>query len=466
MSKGALIIGGTLAGIQAALDLADSGIQVHLVEASPFLGANGATAIPVHLMNARLLELSKHANVEIWTSTSVSRASGDAGRFHVELRQHPRYVDLTKCTACKDCIEVCPVTVPGTSHKAVRLVEGTQPGCAVIEKLGKAPCSNTCPGGIHVQGYVALISQGRFREALDLIRRSIPFPGICGRICTHPCELNCRRAEVDEAVSIRLLKRFVSDWALSHPESATPETAPQPNPNAKRVAVIGAGPAGMAVADNLARKGYRITVFEALPVVGGMMAVGIPAYRLPREVIQQEIERIERLGVEIRLNTPIGPDGAHRLEELQEMGYEAIFVGVGAHHSHHLRLPGEDLLGVVPGIDLLRAINLSHSSGEPKYQNQVQEYLIHGTATRTAIIGGGNTAMDVARSLKRLGVDDVRILYRRTRAEMPALPEEIEGIDIYGLHDLVTVVSPSQRNPILPISRNFNDCIISIEIAT
>ena len=136
------------------------------------------------------------------------------GRFHVELRQHPRYVDLTKCTACKDCIEVCPVTVPGTDHKAIYLAEGAQPGCAVIDKLGKAPCSNTCPGGIHVQGYVALIAQGRFQEALDLIRQAIPFPGICGRICTHPCELNCRRAEVDEAVSIRLLKRFVADWEL------------------------------------------------------------------------------------------------------------------------------------------------------------------------------------------------------------------------------------------------------------
>ena len=139
MSKGALIIGSTLAGIQAALDLADSGILVHLVESSPFLGADGATTIPQHLKNARLLELTKHTNVQVWTSTSVSRASANAGRFHVELRQHPRYVDLTKCTACQDCIEVCPVTAPGTDHKAIHLAEGAQPGCAVIEKLGKAP---------------------------------------------------------------------------------------------------------------------------------------------------------------------------------------------------------------------------------------------------------------------------------------------------------------------------------------
>ncbi|MGD9146257.1 MAG: FAD-dependent oxidoreductase, partial [Anaerolineae bacterium] len=327
MSKGALIVGGSVAGLQAALDLADSGILVQLVESSPFLGNGGSAKIPKHLMNARLLEISKHPNITLWTNTHLSRAGGEAGRFHVELRQHPRYVDLAKCTACKDCLEVCPVTVPGSDHKAIYLVEEAQPGCAVIDKLGKAPCSNTCPGGIHVQGYVALIAQGRFQEALNLIRQAIPFPGICGRICTHPCETNCRRTEVDESVSIRLLKRFVSDWEIQNPDDAAEEPLPPPEPDAKRVAVVGAGPAGMAVADNLVRKGYRVTVFEALPVVGGMMAVGIPSYRLPRDVIQREVERIERLGVEIHLNTPIGPGGKHTLDDLFDQGYEAVFVG-------------------------------------------------------------------------------------------------------------------------------------------
>ncbi len=433
MSKGALIIGGTPAGIQAALDLADSGIHVHLVELSPFLGSDMEAFATPHLLNARLLEVSTHANISVWTGASVSRATGGAGRFHVELRQHPRYVDLSKCTACEDCLEVCPVTVPGTDRKAIYLVEGAQPGCAVIDKLGKAPCANACPGGIHVQGYVALIAQGRFREALDLIQKAIPFPGICGRICTHPCEINCRRAEVDEAVSIRLLKRFVSDWALSHPETASPEPVQQPAPGAKRVAVIGAGPAGMAVADNVARRGHRVTVFEALPVVGGMMAVGIPPYRLPREVIRQEIERIERIGVEIRLNSPIGPGGLHTIDDLRQMGYDAVFIGVGAHHSHQLRIPGEELGGVVSGIDLLRTINLAHEDGTAGWQARALGHLASGAGTRVAIIGGGNTAMDVARSLRRLGVDDVRILYRRTRTEMPAQSEEIEETEEEGV---------------------------------
>jgi NADPH-dependent glutamate synthase beta subunit-like oxidoreductase/NAD-dependent dihydropyrimidine dehydrogenase PreA subunit len=468
LSKGALIVGGSVAGIQAALDLARSGIQVHLVESSPFLGngaltgrasgaghsaeddkhvedANGIrSAVPHHLLNARLLEATKHPNVTVWTNTRVNRFGGETGRFQIELRQHPRYVDLAKCTACKDCIEVCPVTVPGTDHKAIYLLEDAQPGCAVIDKQGKAPCSNTCPGGIHVQGYIALVAQARFREALDLIYRAIPFPGICGRICTHPCELNCRRAEIDQAVSIRLLKRFVSDWALQNPEEANAAADPLPEPppaDAKRVAVIGAGPAGMAVAENLVRMKYRVTVFEAQPVVGGMMAMGIPAYRLPRDVIGGEYERIEAMGVKVQLNTPIGPGGKYTLDDLLEQGYEAIFIGVGAHQSHHLRIPGEGLRGVVAGIDLLKAINLSHQTDDPRWQTKVLSYLLGGVATRVAIIGGGNTAMDVARSLKRLGLDDVRILYRRTRVEMPAMPEEIDEAEQEGI-PIEFLVSP------------------------
>jgi NADPH-dependent glutamate synthase beta subunit-like oxidoreductase len=294
-----------------------------------------------------------------------------------------------------------------------------------------------------VQGYVALIAQGRFREALDLVRQAIPFPGICGRICTHPCELNCRRAEVDEAVSIRLLKRFVSDWELENDdETPAPDgMKAQPSGDARRVAVIGAGPAGMAVANNLAHLGYRVTVFEAQPVMGGMMAMGIPSYRLPREVISREFARIERMGVEIRLNSPIGPDGIYTLDGLFAQGYEAVFVGVGAHKGHRLRVPGEDLQGVVTGIELLKAINLSHQTDNPHWQMKVLSYLLRGIATKVAIIGGGNTAMDVARSLKRLGVEDVRVFYRRTRAEMPALPEEIEETELEGI-PIEFLVSP------------------------
>ncbi len=447
MSKGALIIGGSVAGLQAALDLADSGIDVHLVDPSPFLGSGGATTVPRHLLNARLLEVAKHPGVTAWTNTRINRAEGDPGRFRVELRQHPRYVDLNKCTACGDCVEVCPVTVPGTEHdgapRRAIFLGGGQPGCAAIDKLGKAPCANTCPGGIHVQGYVALIAQGRFQEAIDLIREAIPFPGICGRICTHPCEVNCRRAEVDKPVAIRLLKRFVADWELEHgTKQQAVSSKSEAALTAQRVAVVGAGPGGMAVADQLARRGYAVTVFEKLPAIGGMMAVGIPAYRLPREVIAREYRRIQDLGVEVRLNTAIGPEGDHSLDELFALGYAAVCLAIGAHKSYTLRIPGEDLPGVVHGIDLLKAISLSqYPDASPDYAEQVEQSLPSGAATRVAVLGGGNTAMDVSRSLRRLGVEDVRILYRRTRAEMPADAKEIEDADREGI-DIQYLVSP------------------------
>lgn len=441
MSKGALIIGGSAAGIQAAFDLADSGIPVHLVEPAPFLdsGLAGGDA-PPQLVNARLLELAKHANVTTWTGTRVQRVERQAGRWCLELVRQPRYIDLTKCTACGDCVEVCPVTVPGTGRKAIYLQPGTQLGCAVIDKDGTAPCSAACPGGIHVQGYVALTAQGRFQEAIDLIREAIPFPGICGRICTHPCELNCRRTELDQAVAIRPLKRFLADWELRERQApasqASPIAAsdvPGVTPRAQRVAVVGAGPAGMTVAERLARQGYGVTVFDRLPVIGGMMAVGIPEYRLPRDVIATEYRRIKDLGIELRLNTTIGAGGDHSLDDLLAGGYDAVCLAIGAHRSHSLRIQGEELDGVVHGIELLKIISLSQQVEGSEYHASLARILRKGAATRVAVLGGGNTAMDVSRSLRRLGVQDVRILYRRTRTEMPATPEEVHDAEEEGV---------------------------------
>jgi NADPH-dependent glutamate synthase beta subunit-like oxidoreductase len=447
LSKGALIIGGSAAGIQAAFDLANSGITVHLVEPNPFL--EGGTAAggddPRQLLNARLLELAKHANVTTWTGTQVRKVEGGAGRWLLELRQEPRYVDLTKCTACGDCVQVCPVTVPGTGRKAIYLQPGSQLGCAAIDKEGRPPCSAACPGGIHVQGYVALTAQGRFQEAIDLIREAIPFPGICGRICTHPCEINCRRAELEGAVAIRPLKRFLADWDLqegqSHepaaaaPRRSMPQAGCRQRPSNQRVAVVGAGPAGMTVADRLARQGYGVTVFDRLPVIGGMMAVGIPEYRLPRDVIAREYRRIQELGIELRLNTAIGTAAGSdcSLDDLLASGYDAVCLAIGAHRSHSLRIPGEELPGVVHGIELLKIISLSQQLEGAEYRAVLQGILRRGAETRVAVLGGGNTAMDVSRSLRRLGVRDVRILYRRTRAEMPATPEEIHDAEEEGV---------------------------------
>jgi NADPH-dependent glutamate synthase beta subunit-like oxidoreductase len=445
VNKDALIIGSSISGLQAAIDLAEAGYHVHLVETSPFLGKHRPTSIPQHILNTRLLEITRHPNIRLWTNTRLSRLDGKAGDYRLELRCHPRYVDMAKCTACGDCIAVCPVTQtnppPGVEARKVIFIDG-QPGCAAIIKEGKAPCANTCPGGIHVQGYIALIAQGRFQEAIDLIREAIPFPAICGRVCTHPCEINCRRAEIDKPVAVRLLKRFVSDWELaSHNETASEQKTTPMNPaqNGKCVAVIGAGPCGMVVAERLAHLGYRVTVFEKQPVIGGMMAVGIPEYRLPRQVIEREYQHILDLGITLQLNTTIGPGGDYTLDDLFDLGYEAICLTVGAHQSQTLNIPGEGLPGVVHGIELLKAINLSQNlvDTDPEfsahYEAEVKRALRRSTDTRVAILGGGNTAMDASRALVRLGVKDVRILYRRTRAEMPAMPEEIEEAEQEGV---------------------------------
>jgi NADPH-dependent glutamate synthase beta subunit-like oxidoreductase/Pyruvate/2-oxoacid:ferredoxin oxidoreductase delta subunit len=289
---------------------------------------------------------------------------------------------------------------------------------------------------------VALIAQGRFQEAIDLIREAIPFPAICGRVCTHPCEINCRRAEIDKPVAVRLLKRFVSDWELTVQHQRAPElnlSPKTPPPDGKRVAIIGAGPSGMVVAERLARLGYRVTVFEKLPVIGGMMAVGIPSYRLPRQVIEREYQHILDLGITLRLNTTIGPGGDYTLDDLFAMGYEAICLAIGAHQSQNLNIPGEGLPGVVHGINLLKAINLSQQLGDAdqgqraQYEADIKQALRRGAETRVAVLGGGNTAMDASRALIRLGVNEVRILYRRSRAEMPAMPEEIEEAEQEGI---------------------------------
>ena len=453
MSKSALILGGSPAGLQAALDLADCGIQVHLIEPSPFLGNGGSTRVPGHLLSARMLEVAKHLRITMWTNTRLQSAKLQTGSLHVQLQQHPRYVDLAKCTGCGDCVEVCPVMVPGTERKAIYLMGGIQPGCTAIDKMGKAPCASVCPGGIHAQGYVALIAQGRFQEALDLIREAIPFPGIIGRICTHPCELNCRRSEIDTPVSIRLLKRFVADWELNDSGKRGTPVTPEKliADDARKVAVVGSGPAGMTVADRLARQGYRVAVFEKLPVIAGMLSVGIPAYRLPRQVIAREYRRIEALGVKIQLNTPIGPDGDHTLDDLFKMGYDAVCLSIGAHKSLSLSIPGEELHGVIQGLELLKTINLSQRLDAVVYKAALKRLLPSGTKTRAVVLGGGNTAMDVARTLKRVSVQDVCIAYRRTRAEMPALEEEIddaerEGITIEYLTAPCRIIGDSESN--------------------
>ncbi len=438
MSRGALIVGGNLAAVQAALDLAESGIAVTLVERSPFLG----DGVGGPEDTAQLLEAAKHPNITLMTDTRVQAIHGRKGDFQVEIERLPRYVDVAKCTACSDCVAVCPITVPQDLESRSAIYgggEGAVPNVFAIDKRGVAPCKATCPGGIHVQGYVALIAQGRFQEALDLIREAVPFPGVLGRVCYHPCESACRRGtEIDEPVSICALKRFVADYEVAQ---GLPSTVRTPGGDgsmapSSKVAIVGAGPAGLTVAYFLAQEGIHCDVFEALPVAGGMLAVGIPDYRLPPEVLGREIAAVEALGVTIHLDHRIGDDAWSML--LAE--YDAVFVGVGAHQARPLQIPGEDLRGIVPGVELLRDVNLASVTGRP----------LPRVGQHVVVIGGGNTAIDAAMVARRLGADTVTVLYRRSRSEMLANPWELaeaetEDIQFHFLASPVRAVGDGSR---------------------
>ncbi len=285
----------------------------------------------------------------------------------------------------------------------------------------RAPCQAACPVGTNAGLYVSLIAEGRYDEALEVASEPNPFPCICGRVCTAPCEDVCRRGEFDLPIAIRDLKRF----AMDHGAPRHRKVKPPKKLYSERIAIVGAGPTGLSAAYYLARRGYRVTVFDAMPVAGGMMAIGIPDYRLPRAELNRDIEAMRDLGIEIKLNTAIGLDVA--FEDLRRE-YDAVLLAVGAQRSQRLGVPGEDLQGVIPATTFLKDFNLNP---ETRLEGDV------------AVVGGGSTALDAARSALRSGARSVHILYRRSRVEMPAQAEEVRAALEEGIH-LHELVAPVQ----------------------
>ncbi len=275
-----------------------------------------------------------------------------------------------------------------------------------------SPCQEACPVGTDAGRYVAMVGEGRYADALAVAAEYNPFPSVCGRVCTAPCEVACRRGVMDEPIAIRELKRFAAD----HGMEGYPTPPPPATHRKERVAIIGAGPTGLSAAYQLVRSGFGVTVFEAMPVPGGMMAIGIPEYRLSKDVLQAEIDRILGLGVELKLNTALGRDIS--LDDLKSKGYQAILIATGATKSQPLGVPGEDLRGVWPGTLFLKRVNLG------------ENVRLTGDAL---VVGGGSTAMDAARSAWRAGAGSVRVLYRRTKEDMPAQHEELRAAEHEGV---------------------------------
>ncbi len=409
------------------------------------------------MISPKLVEVGRHLNIELLTDTEILNLKGDPGRFTALVSQKPRFVDLAKCTSCGECVKVCPVSLPdgydqGLSERKAVYKQYPQaiPGAFAITKRSTAPCKATCPAHVSIQGYIALINDGRYEEALKLFKEEHPFPGVCGRVCHHPCEEVCTRNDLDQPLAIQYLHRFLADYDFTSEDPYVPETG---EIREEKIAIIGTGPAGLTTAYFLARKGYLVTIFEKLPVAGGMMRVGIPEYRLPENILNAEISTIEKMGVSIKTGVEFGRDIT--IKSLKQDGFKALFLATGLHGSRKLGVAGENLENILPGVAFLRDVSLGKNVKLGK---------------KVVVVGGGNVAIDVSLTAKRLGVDKVTMVCLESREEMPAWDYEVEeaieeNIEILnsfgpkcfnGKDEKITSVDFKQCTSVFDENRRFN----------
>ncbi len=431
VSKTVGIIGSNVAAIQAALTLAQMGVKVKLITNLTAFGLDDAlnnmprnSPLDQRLLWPLWLRVANHPLITLYAGSEVISIEGKQGDLKIQVIQNPRYVHEDLCTGCGRCQAECSANVTSVlrgqkiTHSAIHTpIPGTKsvPSAYIIDKNGIASCQVSCPLGINVQGFVSLLARGKTNKALALINEAAPLADILGRVCTHPCENNCNRGQVDSPVYIQALHRYAADNATGAIEYTRKFPA---GSREGKIAIVGSGPAGLTVAWELTRRGYSPEVFESHGVIGGMLATGIPRFRLPREVRERAIEAIKKLGINIRTGITVGRDVT--LAYLKERGYRVFFLAIGAQQNNKLNIAGEELEGVVDCMSLLLALNL-------KVDTFVGQNVV--------VIGGGNAAIDAARAAFRLGAGKVTVFYRRTRAEMPAIPEEVaqainEGVKI------------------------------------
>ncbi len=416
--------------MESALILGDMGYKVLLVEKEASIGGKMILLSKVFptldcascISTPKMAATINHPGITVLTYSQIREISRmDDGRFIVRLKKEATFVDFAACTGCGECELACTVAISDpfnydlvASRSAHILYPQAVPKKAIIERPGSSPCSFTCPAGVKAHGYVSLVRSGKYEEAFHLHMEDAPLPGTLARACYAPCEDSCTRSDLEGAVSIRAIKRFMVDrYYKDHPE---PEYGPPEKFFDKRIAIVGSGPAGLSAAYHLGKRGYPITIFEGAPQPGGMLRYGIPAYRLPDDIVDRDIKNITALGVEIKTETRI-----ISMKTLKDEGFDAVFLAVGTNRTWKMKVPGEDLNGVMECMEFLTEANTGS---------------IKDLSGKTVVVvGGGNSAIDPARMAVRMGAKSVVIMYRRSRNEMPAHDWEVkaaldEGIEL------------------------------------